>query len=97
MQQGALCQVVRVVQQAMALGILRAAHRGDLFVHQFAGDQAGELIAGEIQRQIDVLRAEIDRVVAHPDIQGNRRVAGGKVGQPRHQPAFGERGADIDR
>ncbi|MNL66770.1 hypothetical protein D3C87_1912860 [compost metagenome] len=69
MQGGAVPQVLRVFRQAMASRIVGTAHGGELFAHQSMARQPGKFAVGVVQGQVDFAGAEIDIVIAYPQVQ----------------------------
>ncbi len=92
-----MSQVFRALQQAVALRILRAADRGQTLLHQAVTGQPGKFAVGVIQGQVNFTGAEVDIVIAYPQIQRDLRVTLDEISQSGYQPALGDRRPDIKR
>ena len=95
-QQAAVRQVGRVAEQAVPFGILRAAHRHHVLVHQRMDGEPGRRLVVEIEGEIDAVTMQIDVLVAGHDVELDLGMQAGEIRQPRHQPALGDGGARVD-
>ncbi|MNG98460.1 hypothetical protein D3C79_576020 [compost metagenome] len=95
-QQATARQVVRVIQQPMLLGIVGAAYRHHVFIHQRVDGEPLRHLVVEIDRQIDAITVQVDVLVAGHDVEIDLGMQAGEIREPRHQPALGDGGAGVD-
>ncbi len=95
-QQAAVRQVGRVAEQPVLFGILRAAHRHHVLVHQRMDGEPRRRLVVEIEGEIDAVTMQIDVLVAGHDVELDLGMQSGEIRQPRHQPALGDGGARVD-
>ncbi len=88
-----MCQVGRVAEQAVLFGILGAAHRHHVLVHQRMDGEPRRRLVIEAEGKIDAVAMQVDVLVAGHDVELDLGMQAGKIRQSRHQPALGDGGA----